>query len=498
MDTAALNIHGAKSCAPPLAFQAKNPPKDAMPRENLQDDNQASSMPPRPLPTPAQSPDAAPPSSTVTAARTASHNDWRALAAKNKMVVNSLNLMLASCVTALFGFVFWILIARSFHVDAVGLAATTIAMSTLVSILGLAGFDTVFIRTLARSADPSKAINTGLAIGAMLTALIAAGFCLVIPLLAPKLQFLDRSPLYVCAFIAFSILTTWNTLTTAVLIAYRRTSYVLSINLVFCAVKLLLAVVIHAGGPIRIFDFVGIAQLANVTLSIVVLVKVYDYTPRFQLSVPLVRSTAKYASTIYAANILNLLPDFSLPLIVLGRLGSTQAAYFYVAFSIAASLYNVVFATTQSMLAEVSHEPDILLAAIRKALKTMTFLMVPLVAAILVAGPPLLDIFGESYRSGAGSLLRLLALSGVAMIEYGVVLFIFTVMGSLRSLLVTTAANAVSITVASLVITSRGSTSLNGIGYSWLIGTLFSVCVAMACLGRRRRVAFGLKSLERA
>ena len=55
------------------------------------------------------------------------------------------------------------------------------------------------------------------------------------------------------------------------------------------------------------------------------------------------------------ASVFNLLPILVVPVIVLGKLDSADAGYYFIAFQIASLLSGVAFAVTQSLLAEVGH-----------------------------------------------------------------------------------------------------------------------------------------------
>src|SRR6185437_10405911 len=173
----------------------------------------------------------------------------KAFSDKNSFAVSAINLMLSAGVTALFGFVFWTIVARSYHPETVGLATTLLSMSSLLSLLGLAGFDTVFVKFLPKFKHRNDQINSGLILASLATAIISGVFCILIPWLSPKLLFVQHNVWYILSFIFVTVLTTWNTLTNAIFIAYKRTSFVVAINIIFSAVKMLLPFLIPTGGP---------------------------------------------------------------------------------------------------------------------------------------------------------------------------------------------------------------------------------------------------------
>ncbi|MDB5184231.1 MAG: polysaccharide biosynthesis protein [Candidatus Saccharibacteria bacterium] len=401
------------------------------------------------------------------------YNKYRAILRANPLFASAINLMASAGVSALFGFIFWIVVARSFNSESVGLATTLLSVSALISLLGMAGFDTVFVRFLPKSEHRNETINGGLIISAIATTVISLGFCLIAPLITPKIGFLSANVWNILAFVIFTIFGTWNVLTNAVLVAYRRTSFVIVINIIFSAVKMVLPFVIKDGGALVIFAFMGIAQVVNVALSVAALMKYYDYRPSLRINYEPIKKLRKYGSVVYFAHMTNLLPDSILPLIVVDKLGAPSAAYFYIAFTIANLLYTIAFATTQALLAEASHEEDRIREHFGKAIKLTSALLVPISVVIIVVCPLVLSFFGDGYKGGATSLLRILSLSGLAVMAYSGLGTLFKLTHDFRALMVTNATNAISIIGLAFVFV--GPWGLNGIGWAWLIGNVVSV-----------------------
>ena len=422
--------------------------------------------------------------------RTAAASAAAGTAVPSRLVRNTAHLFLATGVTAVFGFGFWIVVARTFSNETVGVATTLLSMSGLISLLGLAGFDTVFIGLLAKSDDRSGLIDTGLCVSAAATAVVAGLFCALVPLVAPKAEVVDRSAWFVVIFVAVTVLTTWNVLTNAILIANRRAEYVLAINVVFSGVKMLCPVLVRGGGPLTLFVFMGIAQTVNVVLSFGVLVKCFDYKPRLGVRIRILRSTIRYASAMYAASLLDLLPDSALPLIVLDKLGAASAAYFYICFTIAGVLYQLVFTAAQSLLAEMASAPSQLAAHLRRGVLLTGSLIVPAAVVVAVADPSVLHLFGARYARGGTALLRLMCATALVIAPLSIVGVYFKSVSQLKAILLTTATNAVAIILLALYLTARHG--LTGVGLAWLMGTSCSLFVGVGAFrvvsGRTGRV----------
>lgn len=401
----------------------------------------------------------------------------RKLYNSNALLANSINLMASAGFTALFGFVFWLAVAHGFKADTVGVATTLLSVSSLISLLGLAGFDTILVRFLSHSKYRNDHINGGLIISGSATTVISVAFCFVAPYISPHLAILRSHPLYAIVFVAATIFGTWNIVTNAALVAYRRTAFVVGVNIIFSAIKMLLPFVFHGGGPMTIFVFAGVAQIIGVVLSISALVRYFDYAPSWRVRVDVLKKLRRYGLSVYAAHLLNLLPDSLLPLIVINKLGAAAAAYFYISFTVVNLLYTIAFATTQSLLAEASHDEANALSHSWRSIKIITTLLVPASVILFVGCPYVLVLFGHGYSHGATSLLRIFILSSLVVMLYAVLGTMFKLHHKLRAIVTMNAVNAVVIVGASFF-TARHY-GLNAIGWAWLAGNVASVAVGL-------------------
>ena len=297
------------------------------------------------------------------------------------------------------------------------------------------------------------------------------------------------------AFIIVTVFMTWNTLTNAILIAYRRTSFVLWIGIIFSALKIVLPFVVRSGGPMTIFVIVGISQIVNVLLSVAVLMRYFEYKPSLRIKFAIIRDTFRYGSAVYVASILNLLPDSILPLIVINNLGASAAAYFYIAFSIANLLYTIAFSTSQVLLAEASHDEEHFVEHLRKGLKIISGLMIPAVVLMVIFCPFILNFFGHEYRGGATTILRLLSLSGLAVMLYSFLGAVFKQTKNLKAILLMTTTNAVVIIGLSLILVR--SYGLVGIGWAWLVGTVAATALGYLALVLTKRFRSPMPSIPR-
>lgn len=174
---------------------------------------------------------------------------------------NAFYLMLSTFIVAILGFVFWVIVTRSYPSATVGLAATLLSVSGLLSMLSLAGFDTTFIRFLPKSARPNDHINSGLAIVALMSGVLSLGFVLLLPFLSPNLAFVLYNPWYTLSFVFFTIATALNVLTNAIFLSRKRAGDIFVINMLFSVLKVALPLLIIKGDVMTIFSIVGVSSI---------------------------------------------------------------------------------------------------------------------------------------------------------------------------------------------------------------------------------------------
>lgn len=399
---------------------------------------------------------------------------------KNTLLMNAFYLMVSTFILGLSGFVFWALVTKTFDTAAVGLATTLLSVSGLLSLLGLAGFETTFIRFLPGSNRKNDYINTGLIVTAIGSILLALVVGVVLPFVSPSLAIIMSDPLVLLSFVFFTVVTALNILTNSVFLAFKQARYVLIINALFSVFKVALPLLVISGGPVAIFIIAGSAQLFGLILSIVWMRRRFGYKISLAFHMDTLRVVRKFSASVYVSNILSLVPPTLLPLVVLHYSGAETAAYYYMAFTIASVLYTVVYASMQSVLAEGSYNSAALKTHIFTAAKLITILLVPTTLLIILLGEMLLGIFGVEYAKGASSLLHLLAIGALPVAAYAALTTMFKVMKKLLPVVVMNGVSTIIIlALSSWWISSYG---LEAIGWAWIVGNVVACGIGIVCL----------------
>src|SRR3989344_6118448 len=120
---------------------------------------------------------------------------------QDSLFLNSLYLMSATAVVAGFGFFFWLINARLFLTEEIGLATALISVMNLVSILSLIGFNATFIRFLPGSERPNDKLNTGMVLVGITAVLLTGIFVILSNIISPPLHNLLNTPTTALIFI---------------------------------------------------------------------------------------------------------------------------------------------------------------------------------------------------------------------------------------------------------------------------------------------------------
>lgn len=404
---------------------------------------------------------------------------------------NALYLIIANLVVPLTGFFFWIIAARLYAVEDVGLASALIAAMTLLAILSTLGLNFGLIRFLPHSGQSAnRMLNSCFTIASLAPIIFCGIFVAGISIWSPSLLFMRQNPIYLAAFVVFTAATTLSTIVNNAFVAQRRSGFTLARNLIFGLLRLplpiLLAVFFHSFG---IFVSWGLSMV--VALIISVLFFLPRAQPGYRLFPAISRSTVNemmhFSFANYLANLFWLLPGFILPLMVLNLLGAESNAYFYIASAAGGLLAMIPFATSMSLFAEGSYDEQRLGANTWRSLKLTFLILIPVAILMLVIADKLLLLFGSSYSESGTVLFRILVLSAFPIAINYIYLSMKRVQKKLAVLIELSAFIAVATLALSYLLLPR--IGINGAGIAWL-GSQGVVAVGIVISFLLRRPAF--------
>ncbi len=330
---------------------------------------------------------------------------------RDRMLRNSLYLIMNSGVQATLGFAFWLITARIISAQDVGRASTLISATNLIAFLGLLGLTTTFVRYLPTAQARNRLITAGLTLVAACGGGIALVYVFLTPLLAPSISFIAHSFPLAAGFVVLTMGAGINILTDSVFIAAEKAGYNAFVDGVVGGItKIILVIVLAGTGAYGIFCSATGGLMAAALVSLLLMAKALSWRPQFQDFGEVLKPVIRFSGANYAGNALNLLPSLIVPLIVLERIGAAAAAYYYIAFQLASLLWAAAFSVEQAFLAEGAHMGAIDRSVLVRSLRILLGLCVPAFIVVIVFGHEVLTLFGANYgRNAESSLIPLTA-----------------------------------------------------------------------------------------
>lgn len=339
-------------------------------------------------------------------------------------------LILSSSTTSGLGILYWALAARLYDAEQVGANAAGISAMILISYLGqlnLAGVLSRFLPTAGSSTRRLMVLSyvaggTVSALGAVIFVVWFAGLAGLGPLLAANPW---AGAWFVVATVAWSLFT----LEDGALTGLRQTLWVPIENSVYGVGKIVLLLAFVAG-------LANFGIFASWTIPAAVLLVPVNWLI-FRRLVPrhmaagqpgppgaLPAGSLRYLGGDFIGSLFNAASTGVLPLMVVLEVGARGGAYFYIAWTIASSLYLISVNMAISLMVEGAARRATVAEDTLRMFRVMLRLQLLVVVIAFTDAPLILSIFHPVYASEAATLLRLLAL---AVLPHGVnVLYLAT------------------------------------------------------------------------
>jgi O-antigen/teichoic acid export membrane protein len=370
---------------------------------------------------------------------------------------------------SLFGFIFWIIVARFYSEAEVGFSSAIISAMGLVSALSTLGLASALTRFMPRVKKPNELINTCLTICGPVSLVVAAIFLAGLDIWSPILGFVSGNLIFASAFMVFTLVTVLSQLVETTFVAKRRAEYILIKNLIFSVIKTVSPVIFvlffHAFG---IFASWGVALSISLFISIFVLLPkvLNDYKLKPTININLFNRLWRYSSSNYLTSLLSSAPSFVLPIIVINLLGPANNAYFYIAWMIAMFPFTIPTAVAGSLLVESSHFEERQVEFVKRSFIFTFLLLIPTIILFVFAGKWIMLAFGENYSIYSLNLLQILAISSLPLTFNRIYGSILRINYKLKELMIISGFVAVTwLTASYYTIPTIG---IVGIGYAWL------------------------------
>lgn len=379
---------------------------------------------------------------------------------KDPLYKNSLFLMLSRVFNVACGFIFWIVAAKIYSVEDVGLATALLSSLGLVILFSRFGFDFSLIRFIHVN-DKSRVLNTCLAITTVSSLIVGIIYLSGIDFFASGLSFI-QSPSYAAMFLLFVIMNSIVSITGNALTAMRKADQFFFQN-VMLASRIPLLIPLAFLGSFGIFGSVGLAFLLSALFTILLLRKSVKFD--FKFDNKFIKESFRFSSGNYISSVFQTVPTMIMPILILNLLGEAEAAKYYIAFAIGNLVLIVPDALSTSLFVEGSHGESLRKSVIKAGVAIYAFL-IPAVILIYFFGDFLLGLVGKDYAE-ASELLRLLALSSFFVAVYSLFVPVQNVRMRVESIVKLNLLRFLLLVGLSYVFILRFG--IVGIGYAWLI-----------------------------
>ncbi len=340
----------------------------------------------------------------------------------SSLLRNAVYIMLTTGVNSALGYVFWLVVARSYAAEDVGIASALIAAMTVVAAVADLGTSTALIQRLPSrrtDADWSRTLTASIVTATVAGGALAllAGAALV-PGLSDDLAVVDSDAPHLLLFAGGVAIWSLSVVSDYLFVAERRSENMFTRNLAFGVAKLAIVVAMVLADDDSAFG-IFIAWVAGCALSLVVayVVLLPRLARRYRPALAGVRDEVRAMGGLYAGNYFitlgYLLTTFLLPLLVVVRLSAEQTAYFYVAWLLGGAFFTVTASVGSALFAEGTNDPATLSRQTRSAVRISAALLTPLMLVFLVAAGPILGLFGDEYADEGKTLLLLLTASAI-------------------------------------------------------------------------------------
>ncbi|MEV8094594.1 hypothetical protein [Kitasatospora sp. NPDC085879] len=387
------------------------------------------------------------------------------------------HILAASAVLAAgLGALFWIFATRWYSAETVGTSYAALSVAALMSALGRFNLGDVLVRFVPRAGrHTGRFVLRSYAIAGVFSALAAVGFLLIVPIVAPSLDFL-RSPLLGTAFVIAAAGYSIFDLQDGALTGLRRTGWVLGENVIFAAAKagaLAACAALAIGTGILTSWAVALVLAILIANSVLFRHAIPAHQRADREGAPMPGRVKRYATADYLGKLAGITTYTVLPLTVLAHLGAAQNAYYSLAWIIADTFNIAVLSMGFSLVVEGAHAPERLPELARRMLRHAGLLVLAATAVVVVAAPWILSLFGPDYARYGTPVLRLMAVASLPTVLIIVAIDVARVRRNLRLLIGVQVAQCVLTVGLTFVLLPRYG--LTGVGLAWLLA-----CCAVA------------------
>ncbi len=396
---------------------------------------------------------------------------------KDSLLKNSIYLISTQFLNLILGFFFWIIAARVYSPNEIGIASALISSMFLIVLIGTLGFPAALQFFLPRDNQNARIIINSCIITCIVASiLISLIFIFGLDIWAQPLKSTISDPKVASAFVLITTASTVSGLIGGAFIAGKRASFQMAKETLFGFIKILPLPFFLSFGAMGIFFSWGTGLMFSSLLGFILLPfvwKGYLPIPRFD---PIIKKMAYFSIGNYLAGIFFTLPRLALPIIIVNIASPESTGFFFIAMTVAGILYTIPASLSSSLLAE-SSEAGEFRDKIIKALKFNFLLLLSGVLFFILVGKYVLNLFNPTYGENASTTLMILALTSIPLSINTIFTVIRNVQKRIPSIVIFNA--VIAIVTFSLSVPFLRIYGIEGAAAAYLVSNTFAAIVVI-------------------
>ena len=309
------------------------------------------------------------------------------------------------------GFVFWLIAARLYTPEEVGISSSIISIVALLAGIAGMGLGIGITRFLGTSEDPGILINSSITLSVLTSVAISLVYIAGINLWSPSLASISNTLTFGAALFLFVLITNLGNLTQWIFIGSRRAGFAFAQSVIMNIARLALVALL---GKISW----GIALSAALGWGISLFVAIIFFLPKIikirlwpLVSKASVVQLVPYSAGNYFADFLYFAPALIAPPMMLEIFGASASAYTYIVLMVGNFLISPGISLSKSAFAEASSEQGSKQRIMRKSFIGGALVTIPISILVFLFSEFILVFFGTAYADEAGLFLRIIALA---------------------------------------------------------------------------------------
>jgi O-antigen/teichoic acid export membrane protein len=396
------------------------------------------------------------------------------------LYTNALYILFGTGISAVSGFLFWLLASKSAGAAAIGLAQGALGSATLLAALCDLGMATALLYHAVRREQPTPLVNATIAAGWLASIIGVIVFIVGIPLWASGLTLMLQDPLLLIFFGVYASANAVLGFQDAAMLILRRGDYVFWRNLACNVPPLLLALVLAMFGATYQTLFIAYT-LPNVIVCVFVGLRVlpahfsgYQFFGRWDWSA--LALMMRYGLTNYVGNLLWSLPTLLIPLIAVNVLPRETTGHFFINWTFMNLALMVPRSVASSMFVEGARRGSQRVQIALRSLGMIFLLILPVIIVLWLFDHQIIGIFGRDYINSTA--LRLLLISAIPFSISTIFMMNLRVSKRLAGILIYAVVVTVSV-LGAIALAMQSVRSIEGLAMGWLVGWLISSGVAV-------------------